>query len=221
MRIVHFAAAVDSNTDRLVRLLSDPLSTLAPHVRRVCVSTLVQQRELTSLMNKISPCSPVLQASKSLYLRAITWKDIDEQSRSSFVSQFGSLTELVFSNMKFGTFDDMAGFLASFPNLQRLYFVRVQWQGGPPRADSPALDLILPKLKTLEVDYGCNDVIEWLRVCDKNFPRVSKFHLKMSDIMPSSEAFSPAFAPSLEHVEIGFYRLYHGAFSTFLYNISS
>ncbi|KAJ7487795.1 hypothetical protein FB451DRAFT_727396 [Mycena latifolia] len=208
MRIVHFTGEVDANTDRLVRLLSNPFSTLAAAVRRVSLGSISQQRDLMLLMDKISPCSSVLQASRSLYLRAIIWKGIDESSRTLFVSKFSSLTELVFSNMKFGTFDDMAGVLAAFPNLQRLYFVRVQWHGGPPHTGSPALQLTFPKLNTLEIDYGCQDVIDWIRLCGENFPRLSTFHMKLSDVVPSSESFSPAFAPSLEHIEIAFYRLY-------------
>ncbi|KAJ7152579.1 hypothetical protein C8R43DRAFT_1235603 [Mycena crocata] len=205
MRIVHFGAAADAKTDRLVQLLSNPLSTLAPAVRRVCVGSISKKRDLTKLMNKISSCSQVLQTSRSLYLRAITWKDIDEAARRSFVSKFDSLTELVLSNIKFGSFDDMLSLLGSFPKLQRLYFVRVQWEDGA----FPSLNLTFPALETLELDYGCQDVIAWLRLCSgKTFPRLSTFHLKQSDIIPSSEYFFPAFAPALEHVEIAFYRLY-------------
>ncbi|KAJ6590649.1 hypothetical protein DFH09DRAFT_1274093 [Mycena vulgaris] len=220
MRIVQFTAPIDAKTDRLVRLLSDPLSTLAPAVHRVCVGSISQQQDLTSLMNKISPCASVLQALASLHLRAITWNDIDEHTRISFASKFGSLTELVFSNMKFGTFDDMTGVLAAFPNLQRLYFVRVQWRSGLPRADSPSLQLTFPELKTLEVDYGCQDVIEWLRLSGKNFPRLSTFHIKLSDVIPSSESFSPVFAPSLEHIEVAFYRLYLESLRHFTIDLS-
>ncbi|KAJ7755334.1 hypothetical protein DFH07DRAFT_491329 [Mycena maculata] len=205
MRIAHFGAG-DTKTSRLVRLLSNPLSTLAPAVRRVCVGSIAQQRDLMSLMKKISPCLQVLQASKSLYLRTITWKDIDEFSRVAFLSKFSSLTELVLSNIQFGVFDDMASVLASFPALQRLYFVRVQWQGGLPY-DPAKLNLTFPELRTLEIDYGCQSVVEWLRLSPPTFPRLSTFHLKLSDI-PSAGIFSPDFAPSLVHVEIGFYRLY-------------
>ncbi|KAJ7637171.1 hypothetical protein FB45DRAFT_1139665 [Roridomyces roridus] len=205
-------------TERLVRLLSHPLSTLAPAIRRVCVGSIAQQADLMALMKQISPCAPVLRFSRSLYLRAITWKDIDDTCRDMFVSKFGSVTELVLSNIQFGAFDDLAGLLASFPALQRLYFVRVQWLHGPQR-DSMKL-LNLPNLKTLEIDYGCQDVVEWLHHCSPEFPSLSTFHLKLSEIRPTLDKFIPDFTPCLEHVELAFYRLYPESLHHFTVDLS-
>ncbi|KAJ7432900.1 hypothetical protein B0H11DRAFT_2123568 [Mycena galericulata] len=127
-------------------------------------------------MDRITPCASVLQASRSLYLRAMTWKDIDD---------FGSLTELVLSNIHFGT-----------------------------------LDSTFPELKTLEIDYGCQDILEWLRLCSPKFPRLSTIHLKLSEIIPSNQRFSPDFAPCLEHMELGFYRLYLESLRDFKVDLS-
>ncbi|KAJ6571688.1 hypothetical protein B0H19DRAFT_664790 [Mycena capillaripes] len=204
MRIFHFGGAtVDSNTVRLVGLLSHPLSTLAPAIRRVSVGAITKQSDILSLLHKIVPCSPVLKASRSLYLRAITWKNIDDASRISFVSLFTNVSELVLSNIKFGAYDDMASILASFPNLQRLYFARIQWPGGLPQNSN----LTFPELRTLEVDYGCQDVLDWLRLSDTTFPRLSILHLKFSEIV-TTESYPTAFAPALEHIELAFYRLH-------------
>lgn len=212
MRMANFGGDVRSKNDRLVKLLSDPLSTLGPAVRRVCIGSISQPKDLTYLMHKIAPCRHVLHTTRSLYLRGVTWKDIDDASRVAFTSKFANLTELVLSNVKFSTCESMVRLITSFPLLQRLYFVRVQWGAS---TSYSATRLVLPRLRTLQVDYGCQDVIDWLSLSRDDFSSLQALHLKLSEIEPSNGGFLPAFAPSLEHFEIAFYKLYLGMYSPF------
>ncbi|KAJ7274985.1 hypothetical protein C8J57DRAFT_1224536 [Mycena rebaudengoi] len=173
---------------RPIRLLSDPLSTLVPVVRRVGIGDIWKPSHVLHLVQVIARCRSVLYArTQSLSLKEMLWKDIDEASRTLFISSFGNLTELIFSNMKFGSFGDMAGLLVSFPNLQSLSLIRVGWNGRLPSldSDSPSLHLNLPQLRTLNIDHGSRDIAEWLRIGDNTFPRLEKARLKIFKIPPS------------------------------------
>ncbi|KAJ7274986.1 hypothetical protein C8J57DRAFT_1466845, partial [Mycena rebaudengoi] len=206
-RTLDLGGGLNRKNDRIVQLLSDPLSTLALGVRQVNIDSISQPRDFLLLMSRIAPCRSVLQVTRSLYLKKMIWKDIDEASRTSFISSFDSLTELTFSNIKFGSFGDMASLLVSFPNLESLSFIRVGWSSTLPSLGSPSLQLNLPHLRTLDIDGGSQDVVEWLRLGKNTFSHLENARFKLSDVPPSCETLLVDFAPSLERIEIAFYRL--------------